>query len=135
MKTTGGLVLSYDAVIRTSLGDLASLLPDRPYPRQIIVLKGTQDICKLTPAQTATPRGLVDEAQTRGFSSYCLLLREAERGNEALCVQLLDKAGVAAAHIDGTLGDTEMIVSGVDLMAKVYTAQELKVLRRGDSYD
>src|ERR1700730_8532175 len=41
------------------------------HPQQVVVLRGTQDICALNGRTAASLKPLIDEAQTRDFSEYC----------------------------------------------------------------
>lgn len=104
------------------------------YPRQVIVLKGTREISAMPPAVAASPRGLVDELQTQEFPLYCDHLRLAESGHQALRDQLLEHGRVASEHIDNMLGDADPLKEGFDLMARVYTADELRILRKGQPF-
>jgi hypothetical protein len=61
------------------------------YPKQIIVLKGTQLVCGLTGCDAALQEHLIDEIQTREFPEYCHHLLAAKRGNLSLQQQLLQQ--------------------------------------------
>jgi hypothetical protein len=104
------------------------------HPKQVIVLKGTQDVCGLSAHDAASPERLIDVTQTREFPKYCHLLLAAERGDVSLQRQLLELGREANAHIDRMLRDSPTLSSGFDLTAKTYSPAELKILRRRESY-
>lgn len=104
------------------------------YPNQVIVLKGTQDICGLTGRAAASLEPLIDTTQTREFSDYCHNLLAAKQGDPSLQRQLLEHGCEATAHIDRMLTDMLTLSSGIDLMAKTYTPAELKILRRRENH-
>ncbi len=60
------------------------------YPKQVIVLKGTQLACGLTGRAAASQEPLIDETQTREFPQYCHYLLAAKRGDLSLQQQLLE---------------------------------------------
>jgi hypothetical protein len=104
------------------------------YPKQIIVLRGTQLVCGLTGCDAALQEPLIDEIQTREFPEYCHHLLAAKRGNLSLQQQLLQHGREATTHMERLLQDMSTISSAFDLMAKTYSPAELKVLRRRDRY-
>src|ERR1700722_4170199 len=53
-------------------------------PRQVIILKSTQEVCGLSSADAIRPDGLIDLDQTRGFPIFCQLLARAQRGDKFL---------------------------------------------------
>jgi hypothetical protein len=104
------------------------------YPKQVIVLKGTQLVCGLTGRDAFLQEPLIDEDQTREFSEYCHHLLAAKRGDLSLQQQLLEHGREATIHMERLLQDMPTISSGFDLMAKTYSPAELKVLRRRERY-
>jgi len=104
------------------------------YPTQVLVLKGTQNICSLTGRAATAQTLLIDETQTREFPEYCHNLLAAKRGDLSLQRLLLKHGREATAHIDRMLVDMSTLSSGIDLMAKSYSPAELKILRRREKY-
>jgi hypothetical protein len=104
------------------------------YPGQVLILKGTRDICHLPGRAAVSQDPLIDEIQTRGFSEYCQHLLTAKRGDVSLQRQLLDHGREATAHIAQMLQDMPTLASGIDLVEKTYTASELKTLRRREEH-
>jgi len=104
------------------------------YPKQVIVLKGTQIVCGLTGRDAASQEPLIDETQSREFSEYCHHLLAAERGDQFYQRQLLEHGRQATANMERLLQDMPSVSSGFDLMAKTYSPAELKLLRRRENY-
>jgi hypothetical protein len=104
------------------------------YPKQTIILRGTQDICALNGHAAASLKPLIDEAQTRDFSDYCKHLLAAKCGDLSLQGQLLEHGREATAHIDRMLKDMPTLSPGIDLMAKTYLPAELTILRRREKH-
>jgi hypothetical protein len=99
------------------------------YPKQVLVLRGTQEICALDGRAAASQEPLIDETQTREFSDFCHLLLAAKGGDQSLQRQLLENGREATAHIDRMLLDMPTLASGIDLMAKACSP------RNSQSYD
>lgn len=100
------------------------------YPKQVLVLKGTQIVCGLTGRDAASQEPLIDETQSREFSEYCNQLLAAERGDPTLQRQLLEHGREATANMERLLQSMPTLSSGFDLMAKTYSLAELRALRR-----
>lgn len=99
-------------------------------PKQVIVLKATQELCRLSGRAAASQTPLVDQSQTRGFPNYCQQLMAAKRGDVFLQKQLAEHGRVATNYIDSMLLDMKTLASGIGLIAKTYSPTELKILRR-----
>jgi hypothetical protein len=104
------------------------------HPGQVIVLRGTQDICTLDGQAAASKEPLNDEAQTREFPEYCQHLLAARSGDPSLQQQLLAHGREATAHIERMLLSMPTLSAGIDLMAKTYSPAELKILRRREPH-
>ncbi len=104
------------------------------HPQQVIVLKGTQDVCGLSPFDAIRPDGLIDLDQTRGFPAFCQHLAQAQRGDRFLQTQLAESGREAAAHMDRVLADMPQLNLGIEQIAATYTPQELKILRRREPF-
>ncbi len=75
------------------------------YPKQVIVLKGTQIVCGLRGRNAGLQRRLIDERQTREFSAYCKNLLAAQHGNVDLQNSILEHGREATAHMNRMLAD------------------------------
>jgi hypothetical protein len=132
-------VLTDYAAMEAYKGDSLTWIYDRmeilaQYPKQVLVLKGTQDICGLRGQAETSQDPLIDEIQTREFSEYCDHLLAAKRGDLSLQQQLLEHGREASAHIDRMLLDMPTLSTGIDLVEKTYSPAELKILRRREEH-
>jgi hypothetical protein len=132
-------VLTDYAAMEAYKGDTLARIYDRmeilaQYPKQVLILRGTQDICGLRGQAATSQDPLIDEIQTREFSEYCHHLLAAKRGDLSLQQQLLEHGCEATAHIDGMLLNMPTLSSGIDLVEKNYSPAELKILRRREEH-
>lgn len=104
------------------------------FPRQVIILKGTQAICGLSGRGSGLQRRMIDEHQTRGFLSYCKALSRAKAGNQELQRQILALGAEATTHMDRLLVDATFMPSIVAEVSQTYSANELKILRTRTPY-
>jgi hypothetical protein len=100
------------------------------YPKQVIILRGTQDVCGLSAYESARAESLIDGEQTRYFPEFCRQLALAKRGDLAIQSHLKEMGREAAAHMDRVLADMPMLNLGFEKIAATYSAKELKILRR-----
>jgi hypothetical protein len=133
------VVLTDYAAMAAYKGDALTWIYDRmeilaQYPKQVLVLRGTQDICGLEGQAATLQDPLIDEIQTREFSEYCQHLLAAKRGDLSLQQQLLEHGREATAHIDRMLLNMPTLSSGIDLVEKTYSPAELKILRRREEH-
>jgi hypothetical protein len=103
-------------------------------PGQVMILKGTQDVCGLVPADAVRPDGLVDVDQTHGFPVFCFRLARAQRGDRSLQTQLEESSREAASHMARVLADMPQLNLGIEHIAATYSPQELKTLRRREPF-
>ena len=132
-------VLTDYAAMEAYKGDPLSWIYDRmeilaQYPKQVLVLKGTQDICGLRGQAATSQAPLIDEVQTREFLEYCQHLLAAKNGDLPIQQQLFKHGREATAHIDRMLLDMPTLSSGIDLVEKLYSPAELKILRRREEH-
>jgi hypothetical protein len=104
------------------------------FPRQVIILKGTQTVCGLKGRSSGLQRRMIDETQTRGFGEWCRQLAAAERGDIRLQNQLLEHGREAAAQMDRVLADARKFSPGLEEISKTYTPAELRILRNDVPY-
>ncbi len=102
------------------------------HPRQVIILKGTQDVCGLNAHETARAESLIDAEQTRHFPEFCRQLAMARNGDRLIQSQLQELGREAAAHMNRVLADMPLLDLGFEKIAATYSAEELKILRRSE---
>jgi len=99
------------------------------FPRQIIVLKGTRDVVQLT-LSAKDPLLFVDADQTQDFRDFCLGVRLAVEGDEELKAQIIVKGKTATTHLAAMRDDAFKIVAGILQLAKSFTPEHLRTLRK-----
>jgi hypothetical protein len=104
------------------------------FPKQVIVLKGTQAVCALRGRPSGLQRRMIDHQQTRGFAEYCTHLAAARRGNLSIQAQLLELGREARHQMDRILGDTQEFCGAVEDLANMYNANEIQIIRKGAPY-
>jgi hypothetical protein len=100
------------------------------YPEQVLILKGTQEVCGLTAHETDRPETLIDYDQARGFAQYCQALAAGRRGDRSVRSQLSQLGRDAADHMERVLADMPKLNRGFNQVEATYTPEELKILRR-----
>jgi hypothetical protein len=103
------------------------------FPKQVIILKGTQTVCGLHGRLSGLQRRLIDDRQTNEFHIYCKRLIGAENGDERFRAQLLGLGREATAQMDRVLADGEKIAEHIEVLAKTFTDDELRALRTGSA--
>jgi len=99
------------------------------FPEQVIVLKGTRDIVKLS----LLPDGFnkfEDPSQTREFKTFCHRVSLAMQGDFALVGKILQHGQLASEHFNELLQETEAIVEGIEEISKSFKPDHLRALRK-----
>ena len=136
-KTTKNCVVLTDyAAMEAYKGDtLASIYRSMEilsrYPKQVIVLKGTQTVCGLRGRRAGLQRRLIDGRQTQGFGKYCRDLLAAERGDVSRQKAILDHGHAATAHMERILADVADLPDALRGVADIFTDAEIRILRKG----
>lgn len=133
------MVLTDYASIEAYKGNtLATIFPSMKilceFPRQVILLKGTIDICGLRGRPAGLQRRMIDTQQTRQFSDFCQLLPPAAKGHAPLQRQLLNLGSAANAQMDRVLYDANRMRQALDDISRTFVDDELRILRRGSPY-
>jgi hypothetical protein len=82
------------------------------HPRQVVVLKGTEEISRITAQDRVDRHDLVDWEQTGGFADFCLGVSRAVAGDKRFAVQIRSHGAEAnallgkLAHEAGSLGES-----------------------------
>ena len=105
------------------------------FPKQVVVLKGTQAACGLRGRNAGMARRLVDHHQTAGFESYCSDLARARAGHRAYRQAILAHGREASSHMDRMLSDVIDLPSVFADLATGYSRDELTEIRTSDVRD
>lgn len=100
------------------------------FPTQVIVLKGTLDVCSLSGRDAATRERMIGETQTREFPEFCQHLLAARRGDLSIREQIIENGREASANLDRILSGSSTLSRGIEQLQQTYTPTELKSLRQ-----
>lgn len=104
------------------------------FPKQVIVLKGTTTIGKLSGRSSGLTRRMVWTELTQGFPEFCEQLKLAQAGDRRLERQLLDYGAAATEHLDEILANAAGLQVAMINVSKEFSAAELRALRTGGKY-
>lgn len=104
------------------------------YPQQVIILKNTHHVCRLNGRGSGLQRRLIDDKETKNFSTYCKNLAAAQRGDKALTRRLLEHGRVANEHLDAMLADGAYLPGIFQDISKTFTQSELYAIRKEGPY-
>ncbi len=102
------------------------------FPTQVIVLKGTNEICGLKSTKKGLEKRLIDTTQTKQFRNFCNRLELAEKGNFFVKKQLLNHGKAADNQMHRILTDTGKVIEAIQLIEN-FTKEELKIIRENKS--
>lgn len=100
------------------------------FPRQVIILKNTIEICGLSGKRSSLQKRMIDERQTKKFRQYVRDLNSARSGNVAFQKVLLELGEEANSHMARLLRDAVRIKKGIQELFSSYTKDERALIRR-----
>lgn len=118
----------------TLLGIFKSMEILSAYPKQVIVLKGTKQVCGLKASSRGLAKRLIDHSQTSTFARYCVDLKKAKNGDAKIQATLLEYGKEANHHMDLVLNDARNLANSIQGIADTFTKEELAVLRKRKSF-
>lgn len=101
------------------------------FPKQIIILKSTIDVCGLKGRPAGLQRRIIDHDQTREFSQFCRGLSEARGGNKSAVQSILDHGSAAKDNINRAESDAALVIESIEQLSLSYKKIELDTIRRG----
>jgi len=102
------------------------------YPKQVIVLKGTQDVCGLKNTSKGMQKRLIDKKQTKEFHVFCKQIKTAEAGSKIHQSALLEHGSTATEQMDKLLLDADGFIEAISETANSYSQEELRIFRSKD---
>jgi hypothetical protein len=100
------------------------------FPRQVIVLKGTQVICGMRGRTAGLQRRMIDNEQSGGFPRFCADLKAAKNGDAAYVARLLRLGRSASTHMNHVSRDAETLAHNFRKIQNIYSNEEIRRLRR-----
>lgn len=101
------------------------------YPRQIAVLRSSQELLGFSGRAHGLQRRLIDRRKSAGFPDFCCQVRDAASGNASARHAILAAAQIASRHIDKLVQVAPTVTDRFQADVERFTADELKVLRTG----
>jgi hypothetical protein len=99
------------------------------FPDQVVVLKGTRDVVKLTLLDNYIEL-LEDSVQTGGFKIFCSCVKRATQGDVMLTKQILDNGREASDHFAKMRKDALLVAAGIKEYTKSYKSEHLLALKK-----
>lgn len=99
---------------------------------QVIILRGTRDIARLSLLSPLETRAFIDPVQTREFADFCQHVRQALAGDRRLKQQLDAHARVANEYLANLQDEAAGIVPDVVAIGKALPRDTLRRLHRGE---
>lgn len=100
------------------------------FPSQVVVLKPTNKLYKLSGKASGLTRRMIDTQQTSQFSSYCKLIGKAKEGDFSIMHQVRNLKNLASEHMADMLDDVDHFIEGIQLIHQVYTSKEKEILNK-----
>lgn len=104
------------------------------FPNQVIILKGSTKVSRLSGRTKGLQRRLIDERQTRDFPEYIHALRQAEAGNSELQAQIMSLGDYANEHLEKMRGEAMNIRGAIEVLGSRYSKEERAALRAREEY-
>ncbi len=104
------------------------------FPQQVIVLKGTTEVGKLSGRSSGLTKRMVWTEVTQGFQNYCDHLKLARLGNRQLEKQLLEHGAAATEHLEKILADAAHLQDAMKDVSNIFSPAEIRALRTDGNY-
>ena len=132
------VVLTEFASIEAYKGDtLRSIFPSmavlQQFPKQVIVLKGSQLTSPLVDSVSNPQLRLIDSDQTAGFPGFCQALTGPI--SDHVKRDLLSKGRLASTHMDRMVRDAEGLARSLPEVLSIYDEGELRTLRKQEGLE
>jgi hypothetical protein len=92
----------------------------REFPKQVIVLKGTNIISQLKGRRCGFTRRMIDQGLNKGFPDWCEHFRRALAGDIELQRQLLENGKAADAHLNRMMNDQKSFAQNLEAASKIH---------------
>ncbi len=101
------------------------------FPKQVIILKGTSQICGLRGRAKGLQQRLIDHRQTRDFPEFCEGLKLVRAGNDRYSRALLKLGAAGKEEIDKLLALVPVVIENRRALVSGYTEEERRAIRGG----
>lgn len=104
------------------------------FSRQVVILKSTTIVCGIRGRTDDLRQPLIDQGQTKHFSTYCRQLQAAKAGDISIQREILEQGRVATAQMARVQADVAIMPEVFADMAKSFTPDEISILRHERPY-
>ena len=105
------------------------------HPKQVILLKGTKDICALDPSAAGIALAMQYKNSASEFGKMLIGLEAAEAGNKNVILQIRAHSVAAGRHMANLLSDMNGMTSALAAVAStIYADAEIDIIRSGAKY-
>jgi len=101
------------------------------FPEQVIVLKSTMVIGKLSGRSAGLVRRMIDRKETKAFPKFCQNLARAKAGNPAIERQILKHGREADMQMERILSDAAIFNEIYADVSRMFTPDEIRHFRVG----
>ncbi|HMH29077.1 MAG TPA: hypothetical protein VK580_10855 [Steroidobacteraceae bacterium] len=101
------------------------------YPHQVLILKSTHALCRLSGRNKGLQRRLIDEKQTKDFPLYCRALGTAKAESFGIQLQLLANGSAAAKIIQEIEAGAPKFTDAISLLMPRYSSEDRALIRQG----
>jgi hypothetical protein len=103
------------------------------FPDQVIVLKSTRDVARLT-LSSRDVRQLEDVDETKGFRSFCRAIRLGLLEDQSLKDQIIGKGMEATARSNTLRDDAAKFARGIKELTSSFRPEHLRALRKREVF-
>src|ERR1700683_1798309 len=101
------------------------------FPKQVIVLKSTRALFRLSGKVKGLQRRMIDKSITADFPSFCKLLKAAVAGNAASLREILERAQKAEKLLRKVESSIASMTALFPKLARLYSSEERARIRTG----
>jgi hypothetical protein len=101
------------------------------FPEQVLILKSTHALCRLSGRSKGLQRRLIDENQTKDFPLYCKALGTAKVDSSGTHPQMLANGSAAAKIVQEIEAGVPKFTEAISLITPRYSSEDRALLRQG----
>ena len=105
------------------------------FPKQVVVIKNTPYVYRITGAASEMPMKLIDQSQTGHFTRHIVAMQLAKAGDTRLQREILKLGDSSVVQINKMLADAALLGKSFDDLTKDFTKDERSQIRNNDIYN
>lgn len=104
------------------------------FPNQVIILKGSALLTRMSGRRSGLVRRLIDEESTKGFPEHITTVKAAQGGNTHALAQVEDLRKDASDHLSKMDKEAADIMPAMEELGRMFTKEERAIIRAGNTY-